>query len=149
MANDAFRRHKRFHLLEKGQLSQEKVQMCENHQICRADFGRKNPRVFGMPPALVFTRAVHEGVSLPVQGLKGRSPTLIVALVWLLHGHKLHQFVSLGGSQCPHTAAPQLCTLCEHAVLANLVNPIKLGGSARLRGRCPQVGGADHGLEYL
>ena len=62
---------------------------------------------------------------------------------------QMQQFVSLGGSQHPRTAAPQLCTLCEHAVLANLVNPIKLGGSARLRGRCPQVGGADHGLEYL
>ena len=41
MANDAFKRHKRFHLLEKGQFSQEKVQMCENHQIRRADFGEK------------------------------------------------------------------------------------------------------------
>ena len=41
MANDAFRCHKWFHLLEKGQLSQEKVQMCENHQIHRADFGEK------------------------------------------------------------------------------------------------------------
>ena len=41
MANDAFRRHKRFHLLEKAQFSQEKVQRCENHQIRRADFGEK------------------------------------------------------------------------------------------------------------
>ena len=42
MVNDAFKHHKRFHLLEKGQFSQEKVQMCENHQIRRADFGEKN-----------------------------------------------------------------------------------------------------------
>ena len=66
--------------------------------------------------------------------------------------------VSLGESQRPGTAAPQLCTLCEHAVLTNLVNPIKLGSSARLRGRCPwggvvlrdkgsSPGGVDHGLE--
>ena len=49
MKNDAFKRHKLFHLLEKGQFSQENVQMCENHQIRRADFGEKNPRFFGVP----------------------------------------------------------------------------------------------------
>ena len=47
MANDAFKRHKQFHLLEKAQFSQEKVQTCENHQIRRADFGEKNPHFFG------------------------------------------------------------------------------------------------------
>ena len=36
--SDAFKRHKRFHLLEKEQFSQEKVQMCENHGIRRADW---------------------------------------------------------------------------------------------------------------
>ena len=41
MTNDAFRHHKRFHLLEKGQFSQEKVQMCENQQLRRADIGEK------------------------------------------------------------------------------------------------------------
>ena len=41
MANDAFKRHKRFHLLEKAQFPQEKVQTCENHQIRRADFWEK------------------------------------------------------------------------------------------------------------
>ena len=41
MANDAFRCHKRFHFLKKGQLSHEMVQMRENHQIRRADFGEK------------------------------------------------------------------------------------------------------------
>ena len=80
-------------------------------------------------------------------GFEGAQPhALIVVLVWLL-----------GGSQRQRTAAPQLCTLCEHAVLANLVNPIKLGGSARLRGWFPGVGVVlqykrrftDHGLQYL
>ena len=61
----------------------------------------------------------------------------IIALVGLLRGRRLHEFVSLGGSQRPCTAAPQLCTLCVHAVLANLVNS---GGSAKLRGRCLRVG---------
>ena len=68
--------HKRFHLLEKEQFSQEKVQMCENHQIRRADFGEKNPRFFGTPPALKHTHGGARGVPL------------IVALVWLLHGHR-------------------------------------------------------------
>ena len=52
MANDTFKRHKRFHLLEKAQFSQEKVQTCENHQVRRADFGEKNPHFFSVPPAL-------------------------------------------------------------------------------------------------
>ena len=86
MVNDAFKCHKRFYLLEKGQFSQEKVQTCENHQMRRADFGKKNPDFFGAPPALVA-------------GFKGAQPlSLVVALVWLLHGHGLHQFVSLGRS---------------------------------------------------
>ena len=133
MANDAFRCHKRFHLLEKGQLSQEKLQMCENHQIHRADFGEKNLCFFGTPPALKRTHGGARGGCPPSrQGLKPL--TIIIALTWLLRGRRPHQFASLGGSQCPCTAAPQLCTLCGHAVLANLVNPDKLGGSARLRG---------------
>ena len=102
---------------------------------------------------------MHEGVSPLATGFEGAVPfALIIAIIWLLHGHKLHQFVSLGGSQRPRTAAPQLCSLCEHAVLANLVTPIKLDGSARLRGDAPEwawfcktkgglPGGADHGLE--
>ena len=107
----------------------------------------KNSRFFGAPPVLKRT---HGGVH------KGVSP--LTALAWLLRGHMLHQFVSLVGSQRPGTVAPQLCILCEHAVLANLVNPIKLGGSGKLRGRCPEwawfreikggsPGGANHGLE--
>ena len=110
--------------------------------------GKKSTVFRRAPCAKMYTWEVHEGRVPCMAGFEGaQSPTPIVLLVWLLRGHSLHQFVSLGGS--PRTAAPQLCTLCEHAVLANLVNPIKLGGSARLRGRCPQVGGADHGLEYL
>ena len=100
MANDAFKRHKRFHLLEKAQFSQEKVQMCENHQIHRADFWEKNPDFFGAPPAL---KRAHGGgaqgrVSPLVAGFEGVQLALIIALVWLLHGHTLRQFVSLGGS---------------------------------------------------
>ena len=160
MVNDAFRRHKRFHLLEKGQLSEEKVQTCENHQIRRADFLEKKSMGFWRAPcAKTYAWGVHKGVSSPLaQSSKGHSPALIAALVWLMRGRGQHQFVSLGGIQRPRTAALQLCTLCEHAVLANLVNPIKLCGSARLRGRCPEwawfretkgssPGGADHGLE--
>ena len=95
MANDAFKHHKRFHLLEKAQFSQEKVQSCENHQIRRADFGEKNPNFFGAPPALKHTHGgVHEGGVPPSR----QGSNLIVALVWLLRGHRLHQFVSLGGS---------------------------------------------------
>ena len=55
-------------------------------------------------------------------------------------------------------AHTQLCTLCEHAVITNLVNPIKLGGSAEIRGGASEwawfhltkggsPGEADHGLE--
>ena len=140
MANDAFKRHKWFHLLEKGQFSQEKVQMCENHQIRRADFGKKIHAFRRAFCAKTYTRGVHEGVSPLAAGFgMGAAPAPIVAFVWPLHGRRLHWFVSLGGNQCPRTAAPQLCTLCEHAVLANLVNPIKLGGSARLRGRCSEL----------
>ena len=77
-------------------------------------------------------------------GFKESQPlAFVVVLVWLLRGHKLHQFVTLDGGQCPRTAAPQLCTLCEHAVIANL-KPITLGGSARLRGQCPRVGVVSH-----
>ena len=83
--NDAFRRHRRFHLLEKGLFSQEKVQMCENHQICRADPGEKNPRFFGTPPALkTYTWAwgVHIGGTLEA-GFEGAQPlALIVALLY-------------------------------------------------------------------
>ena len=50
-------------------------------------------------------------------------PAFTVALLWLLHRHRWHQLVSLGQSEhpWPGTAAPQLCSLCEHAVLANLI----------------------------
>ena len=75
MANDSFRRHKWFHLLEKGQFSQEKVQMCENHQICRADFGEKNPRFFGAPPALKHTHGgCTRGMSPLAAGFEGVQP---------------------------------------------------------------------------
>ena len=66
-----------------------------------------------------------------VEQILEKKSSLIVVLVWLLHGCKLHQFVSLGESQRPHTAAPQLCILCEHVAVTNLVNPIKLGGSPK------------------
>ena len=62
MANDAFKRHKRFHLPEKAQFSQEKVQTCEN-QLHRADFGEKNSDFFGAPPALKRT---HGGCGHPL-----------------------------------------------------------------------------------
>ena len=118
--------------------------------------GKKSTVFWSAPCAKTYTRGV---MSPHVARFEGAQPlALIAVLVWLLRGCRLHQFVCLGESQCPHTAAPQLCTLCEHAVLANLVNPIKLGGSARLRGRCPKwawfrktkgssPGEANHGLE--
>ena len=71
----------------------------------------------------------------PSRVRRGTALAGIAALVWLLHGHKLHQFVTLDKGQRLHTIAPQLCTLCEHVVIANLVNPIKLGASARMRGQ--------------
>ena len=104
-----------------------------------------------MPPALKCTHGgAQEGV--PPRGRVRRGAAScphIVVHVWLLCGHKLHQFVSFGESQRPRTAAPQLCTLWEHAVLTNLVK----GGSARLRGgahewawfRGCSPGGADPG----
>ena len=49
----------------------------------------KKSTLFGTPPVLKRTQA----------GFEGAQPlTLIVALVWLLCGHRLHQFVSLGAS---------------------------------------------------
>ena len=100
MVNDAFKCHKRFHLLEKAQFSQEKVQTCENHQICRADFGEKNPHFFGVLPALKRTHGgCTRGVSPLAAWFEGAQPlALIAALTWLLRGRRLHQFVSLGGS---------------------------------------------------
>ena len=101
MANDAFKRHKQFHLLEKGQFPQEKVQMCENHQIHRADFGEKNPHFFGAPPcAKVYIWGGAQGGCPPLAaGFEGAQPlALIIVLVWLLRGYRLHQFVGLGGS---------------------------------------------------
>ena len=75
MANDAFKRHKRFHLLEKAQFSQEKVQTCENHQTRRADFWEKNPHFFGAPPALKRThRGCMRGVSPLALGFPLPSP---------------------------------------------------------------------------
>ena len=62
-------------------------------------FGEKNPDFFGAPPAL---KRAHGGVrgrvSPLVAGFEGVQLALIIALVWLLHGHRLRQFVSLGGS---------------------------------------------------
>ena len=69
--SDAFKRHKWFHLLEKGQFSQEKVQMCENHQIRRADFGKKI-YFFSAPPALKCTYT--QGVSPLAAGFEGVQP---------------------------------------------------------------------------
>ena len=54
---------------------------------------RKKSRLFLRAPcAKTYTRGVHEG------GEGAQPLALIVALVWLLHVHRLHQFVSLGGS---------------------------------------------------
>ena len=70
--------------------------MCENHKIRRADLGEKNPHFFGAPPVLKRT---HGGVSPLAAGFEGAQPlALIVVLVWLLRGRRLHQFASLGGS---------------------------------------------------
>ena len=66
-----------------------------------------------------------QGCPLLAAEFKGaQPPAFIVVLVWLLHWHKLHQLVTLDEGQHPGTAAAQLCTLCEHAVLANLVTPL-------------------------
>ena len=47
--------------LEKEQFSQEKVKLCENHQICRADFGKKIHGFLVHPCAKMYTCGVHEG----------------------------------------------------------------------------------------
>ena len=109
--------------------------------------------VFQSAPCAKTHTGVHKKGTLLAAGFEGvQLLAFIVVLVWLLYGHKLHQFVTLDEGQCPGTAVPQLCTLCEHAVLANLVNPIKLGGSARLRnsslsGRCFTQPKAVHWVE--
>ena len=91
----------------------------------------KNPVFQCAPCAKTYTWGCTRGVSLAAGFERAQPLALIIVLVWLLRGRMQHQFVSLGGSQRPRTAASQLCTLCEHAVLANMVNPIKLGDSAR------------------
>ena len=115
--------------LEKRQLSQKMVQSCENHQIHRADFGKKSTEFQCTLCANMYKWEVHEGGHLP----RGR-------VVWLLCGHNCTNLWLWIKSQRSGTAAPYLCTLCEHGVFATLVNPIKLGGLARLRKRCPWVG---------
>ena len=93
------------------------------------------------PCAKMYTRGCTRGCHPLVAGFEGvQFLAFIITLVWLLCVHKLHQFATLGGGQRPCTAASQLCTLCAHAVIANLVDPIKLGGSARIRRQCPGVG---------
>ena len=74
IANDTFRRHKLFHLLEKGQFSQEEVQMCENHQVHTADFGEKI-HDFSACPALKRTHGeCTRGCPLLAAGFGGVAP---------------------------------------------------------------------------
>ena len=80
--------YKWFHLLEKQQLSQEMVQRCENHQIRRADFVEKIHGFLARPYAKTYTWASSMASFKEAQPL-----ALIVALVWLLPGRRLHQFV--------------------------------------------------------
>ena len=145
-------------IYQKNDNSFRKQSKGRNHQICRADFG-KNPWVFGALPALNCTHGgVHKWVSTLAAGFEGMQPlAFMVVLVWLLHGHKLHQFVTLDEGQCPQqTAVPQLCTWCEHAVIANLVKTplnwvvqpdwaFERAWFCVTKGGSP--GGADHGLE--
>ena len=103
----------------------------------------KKSMVFQCAPCIkTYTWGCTRGCPLLTAGFEGAQPlSFTVALVWLLCGHRLRQFVGLGGSQRPCTAAPQLCTFCEHAVLANLVNPIKFSGwFSRIEGAVPQSG---------
>ena len=158
MANDAFRRHKWFHLKKDNSLRKRSKCMKITRYV-EQTLGKISTIFQRTPCAKTYTQGCTRGVPLLAAGSKGAVPlTLIGVLVWLLRGHRLQQFVGLGGSLCPRTAAPQLCTLCGHAVLVYLVNPIKLGGSARLRARHPEwawfretkggsPGGADHGLD--
>ena len=83
--NDAFMRHKRFHLhvLEKRQLSQKMVQRCENHQICRVDFWGKSPRFLSRPCTKMYTWGYMRGYPLLVAGLKGCSPS---SSLWCMCG---------------------------------------------------------------
>ena len=82
---------------------------------------RKKSTVFQCAPCTkMYTWGCTKGCFPFMAGFEGAQPLgFIVVLVWLLHGHKLHQFVTLDGGQRPCTAAPQLCTLCEHAVITN------------------------------
>ena len=70
--------------------------------------------LFGTPPALKRTHGgVHEG-GVPSRGSRvrrGAAPALIVVLVWLLRGRRLHQFVTLGGSDA-HAQLHPSCVLC-------------------------------------
>ena len=111
----------------------------------------KNPAEFRPAPcAKTYTWGCTRGVPL-VAGFEGVQPLAFIAALWIkanvqawLHPSCVLCVSMQCKSQCPGMAAPQLCTLCEHAVLANLVNPIKMGGSARWRRQCPWVGMVSH-----
>ena len=90
-------------------------------------FWVKNSSSFSVPSELNVHKAGVQGrVSSLKWGLKGHRPTLLQHF----YGFCIAPICRLASQNWrPDLAAPQLCTLCEHAVLANL--PIKLGGSAR------------------
>ena len=48
--------------------------MCENQQIHRADFGEKDPRSFGVPPALKCTHGGTRGGAPLAAEFEGAQP---------------------------------------------------------------------------
>ena len=58
MANDAFKRHKRFHLLEKYNSLRKRSKSVKITKYVEQTLGKKNSDFFGAPPALKRT---HEG----------------------------------------------------------------------------------------
>ena len=96
MANDVFKHHKGSTYLKKDNSLRKRFKCVKITRYVEQTLGKKI-QTFGMPPAL---KRAHGGCTRGVcplaAGFEGVQP-LIVVLMWLLHGHRLHQFVSLGG----------------------------------------------------
>ena len=110
MAVDAFRQLSFFKSVKIGRCAEQTL-------------GKKIHGVSECPWTETCTRRGARGLS-PWLSSKGHSPeAFIAALLLLLHENKRCQFAGLGCIRRPDTAAPPLCTLCEHAMLANLIQP--------------------------
>ena len=100
MANDAFKRHKRFHLLEKDNSLFKRSKCVKVTRYVEQTLGKKSTLFWHAPCVKMYTQGGARGGCPPfAAGFEGAQLlALIVLLVWLLRGRRMYQFVSLGGN---------------------------------------------------